>query len=148
MTKEEFVFTINSKLKLVRTEYGLTQEKMAAVLGISKKSLVESEKGRRSLLWTEAVAVASIFDNSTVLQDSLGDDFKDMVSALALQDVDVMYPSTMGGKIFWRDIKNNGRYRIQQNIISGHYRLLDAQDRKIFVSFHLYKIEEYMNGLS
>ncbi|MBO4635664.1 MAG: helix-turn-helix domain-containing protein [Clostridiales bacterium] len=148
MTKEEFVFTINSKLKLVRTEYGLTQEKMAAVLGISKKSLVESEKGRRSLLWTEAVAVASIFDNSTVLQDSLGDDFKDMVSALALQDVDVMYPSTMGGKIFWRDIKNNGRYRIQQNIISGHYRLLDAQDRRIFVSFHLYKIEEYMNGLS
>ena len=92
--------------------------------------------------------MASIFDNSTVLQDSLGDDFKDMVSALALQDVDVMYPSTMGGKIFWRDIKNNGRYRIQQNIISGHYRLLDAQDRRIFVSFHLYKIEEYMNGLS
>ena len=53
MTRDEVVAVVNSKLKLVRTEYGLTQDKMAVILGISKKSLVESEKGRRSLGWTE-----------------------------------------------------------------------------------------------
>ncbi len=49
MTKEELVSEVNSKLKLVRTEYGLTQDKMSVILGISKKTLVESEKGRRAL---------------------------------------------------------------------------------------------------
>ena len=51
MDRREFISEINGMLKLVRTEYGLTQEKMADVLGISKKSLVESEKGRRPLGW-------------------------------------------------------------------------------------------------
>ncbi len=41
MNKKEFVEFMDSKLKLVRTEYGLTQDKMALVLGISKKTLVE-----------------------------------------------------------------------------------------------------------
>ena len=41
MTKKEFAATLDSALKAVRKEYGFTQEKMAAVLGISKKTLVE-----------------------------------------------------------------------------------------------------------
>ena len=44
MTKKEFAATLDSALKAVRKEYGFTQEKMAAVLGISKKTLVEIEK--------------------------------------------------------------------------------------------------------
>ena len=46
MTKKEFAAALDSALKAVRKEYGFTQEKMAAVLGISKKTLVEIEKGR------------------------------------------------------------------------------------------------------
>ena len=72
MTKEELVSEVNSKLKLVRTEYGLTQDKMSVILGISKKTLVESEKGRRSLGWTEVVALTAIFANSEILRDALG----------------------------------------------------------------------------
>lgn len=45
MTKKEFAAALDSALKVVRKEYGFTQEKMAAVLGISKKTLVEIEKG-------------------------------------------------------------------------------------------------------
>ena len=41
MTKKEFAAALDSALKAVRKEYGFTQEKMAAVLGISKKTLVE-----------------------------------------------------------------------------------------------------------
>ena len=148
MTRDEFVNTVNSKLKLVRTEYGLTQDKMAVILGISKKSLVESEKGRRPLGWTEAVALTSIFDKSTILKDALGEDYKEMVSALALRDVEIMYPSTMGGKVWWREVMSRDGYTIQQNIISNHYRLLDAQDRRLISSFDINVIEEYLNTVT
>ena len=148
MTRDDFVTIVNSKLKLVRTEYGLTQDKMAVILGISKKSLVESEKGRRSISWTEAVALTAIFDKSTILNDALGEDYASMVSALALQDVEISYPSTMGGKIWWREIKSVNGYRIQQNIISNHYRILDDKDRRLLSSFRLEQIEEYLADIS
>jgi len=144
MTREEVISAVNDRLKLVRTEYGLTQDKMAVILGISKKSLVESEKGRRSLGWTEAVAIVTIFEKSTILTDALGEDFVHMVSALALKDVEVTYPSTMGGKVWWREIIKEDGYKIQQNVISNHYRLLDDKDRRIISSFNLNEVEEYL----
>ena len=147
MTREEFTGIVNGKLKLVRTEYGLTQDKMAAILGISKKTLVESEKGRRSIGWTEAVALASIFSQSSILRDALGEDYNEMVSALALDDVQVVYPSTMGGKVWWREIKKGKGFKIQQNLISNHYRLLDSKDRRLISSFSLKEVEEYLGGI-
>jgi DNA-binding XRE family transcriptional regulator len=148
MTREEFVSAVSNKLKLVRTEYGLTQDKMAVILGISKKSLIESEKGRRPLGWTEAVALVAIFEKSTILTDALGEDFVHMVSALALKDVDVIYPLTMGGKVWWREIKKEDGYKVQQNVISNHYRLLDDKDRRLISSFNLKEVEEYLGGIS
>ena len=66
MERVLFISQMDQKLKLIRTEYGLTQEKMADILGISKKTLVEIEKGRRSLGWTGAVALASLFSGSPI----------------------------------------------------------------------------------
>ena len=51
MTRETFVAELDRQVKLVRTEYGFTQDVMARVLGISKKTLVEIEKGRRLRLF-------------------------------------------------------------------------------------------------
>lgn len=147
MTREELITKVNGRLKLVRTEYGLTQDKMAAILGISKKTLVESEKGRRSLGWTETVALTSIFAHSSILKDALGEDFNEMVSALALEGVEISYPPTMGGKVWWREIKSAGGYRIQQNLISNHYRLLDEKDRRLISSFDLKEVEDYLEDL-
>jgi len=147
MTRDELVSEVNDRLKLVRTEYGLTQDKMAAILGISKKTLVESEKSRRSLGWTEVVAITAIFAQSTILKDALGEDFSEMVSALALRDVEVTYPSTMGGKVWWREVKKANGYHIQQNVISNHYRLLDDADRRLMSSFDLKAVENYMEEL-
>lgn len=148
MTREELVSEVNTKLKLVRTEYGLTQDKMAAILGISKKTLVESEKGRRSLGWTETVALTAIFAESTILKDALGEDFAQMVSALALKDVEVTYPTTLGGKVWWRDVKKTKGYKIQQNLISNHYRLLDDADRRLMSSFDLKAVENYLREIT
>lgn len=141
MERKQFVKIMNEKLKLIRTEYGLTQDKMAAILGISKKTLIEVEKDRKSLGWTSSVALASIFSDSTILQDAIGGDMSDFIIALAFKDVDVNYPKTWGGKVWWKTISEKNGYCIQQNIFSRHYRLLDQENRRIYASFSLEEIE-------
>jgi DNA-binding XRE family transcriptional regulator len=120
---------------------------MAAILGISKKTLVESEKGRRSIGWTEAAALASIFSESHVIQNEFGGETTDMIKALAFSDVNVEYPKTMGGKVWWRKVSESNGFIIQQNLISQHYRLLDGDDRRLYSSFDLKDVEEYLNSL-
>ena len=131
MDRNEFIGKANEKLKLVRTEYGYNQEKMADVLGISKKTLVQIEKGRSSLGWTGAVALCTIFERSEVLAAAFGGETTDMIMALAFQDSEPNYPKTMGGRIWWKTLEEAGKYKIQQNIISQHYRLLDQNDRRV-----------------
>ncbi len=147
MTRNDFVQQMNTMLKLIRTEYGLTQDKMAAILGISKKTLVESEKGRRSLGWTEVVALATIFSQSQILQNAFGGEVSDIIGAIAFEDVEVQYPDTMGGKVWWRVVQEEGGYKIQQNIISQHYRLLNAEDQRMISSFDLAEVQEYLESL-
>ncbi|RCK09687.1 hypothetical protein DT075_36260 [Bacillus licheniformis] len=47
---------------------------MANVLGMSKKTLVQIEKGRSAAGWAHVVAVCALFRNSEVLQAVLGDE--------------------------------------------------------------------------
>ena len=49
MDRTTFIENTDARVKLVRAEFDLTQEKMALLLGLSKKTLVEIEKGRASL---------------------------------------------------------------------------------------------------
>ena len=144
MNKEDFVKTMDAKIKLVRTEYSLTQDKMALILGISKKTLVEIKKERKSLGWTGSVALASIFSDSSILQDAMGGELSDIIIAVAFQDVEVNYPQTLGGKIWWRTILDKNGYRIQQNIFSRHYRLLDRKDCRLYATFSLEDIKKVM----
>lgn len=144
MTKKEFAAQMDENLKAVRKEYGFTQEKMAAILGISKKTLVEIEKGRSSLGWTGAAAAAAIFRESAILQEAYGGELSDLVEALAFADAKPQYPKTMGGKVWWRETLKKKGYRIQQNLISGHFRLLDKEDHRLMASFELERVLERM----
>lgn len=144
MNKIEFITIMSSRVKLVRTEFRFSQEQMAAVLGISKKTLVESEKGRRLLSWTECVALAAVFAQSQVLHNEFGGELADIITAIAFEDIEVDYPKTMGGKVWWRVIEEHDGYRLQQNILSLHYRLLDPYDRRLIASFDPEEIREYM----
>lgn len=147
MQRETFIEILDQKCKLVRTEYGLTQDKFALILGLSKKTLVQIEKGRKSIGWTNAVALASIFSDSTILNDAFGGTMHDIVLALAFKEVNVDYPKTWGGKLWWKTISKRGGYCLQQNLLSRHYRLLDQQDRRHFASFDLEEIESILNKL-
>ena len=147
MTKDQFIAEMNQQVKLVRTEYGFTQETMAKALGLSKKTLVEIEKGRSSLGWMGAVAFVSIFSCSQVLSHLLGGEAEDMVLALAFDDLKPTYPKTMGGKVWWRYVEMCGPYKIQQNLISQRYRALDREDGRVCSSFDLNTIREYLANL-
>lgn len=144
MTKKEFTVQMDGVLKSVRKEYGFTQEKMAAVLGVSKKTMVEIEKGRSSLGWTGAAAFAAIFSESIILQEAYGGELSDLVEALVFTDAEPQYPKTMGGKVWWREIMKKKGYHIQQNLISGHFRLLDKEDHRLMASFELERVLERM----
>ena len=145
MKKSQFIDLMNDHIKIIRNEYGLNQDKMAAILGLSKKTLVEIEKGRSSLGWTSAVALAIIFSNRTIINNQLGGDVEDIIVAIAFDDVDVKYPRTMGGKIWWKAVLEKDGFCIQQNILSHHYRLLDPDNRRRITSFDFNEIEEHLS---
>lgn len=147
MNKQEFISAMNRHVKLVRTEFGFTQDAMAKALGLSKKTLVEIEKGRSSLGWMGAVAFCSIFARSQVLAGLLGGEAEDMVLALAFEDLKPIYPKTMGGKVWWRFVETCGAYKIQQNIISQHYRALDREDGRVCSSFDLEEVRRQLREL-
>ena len=148
MVKAAFVQDMDRMVKLVRTEYGFTQEAMAKALGLSKKTLVEIEKGRSSLGWMGAVAFSSIFSGSQVLSGVLGGGAEDLVQALAFEELRPLYPRTMGGRVWWRTVENFGPYRIQQNLISFHYRALDEEDGRICSSFEIETVRQRLRQLT
>ncbi|KGO13618.1 helix-turn-helix transcriptional regulator [Clostridium botulinum] len=148
MTRAEFIKKVDEKVKLIRTEKGYTQDKMAEILGISKKTLVQVEKERGSLGWAVAVAACVIFKDSEVLELTFGGDIEDIIRSLSLQNNEKKYAPTMGGNIWWRNIKHKNGYTIQQNIISNHYRILDSSCRRICCSFELDYIELRLQELS
>ena len=142
MNREEFIHEMDRQLKLVRTEYGYTQEMMASILGLSKKTLVEIEKGRSSLGWMGAVAFVSLFSESRILGSLLGGEASDMVKALAFEGKKPFFFPTMGGHIWWRTVEEGEKWRIQQNIISNHFRALDRNDRRICFGFDFEHIRD------
>lgn len=147
MNRNEFIQKADNKVKLVRTEYDFNQEKMADILGISKKTLVQIEKGRSSLGWTSAIALCTIFERSEILEAVYGGETSDIIAALAFQDSEQKHPKTMGGKIWWKTLEETPEYKVQQNIISQHYRLLDRNDRRICTSFELHWIKKQIDQL-
>lgn len=135
MIRTEFIKKVDEKVKLIRIEKGYTQDKMAEVLGISKKTLVQVEKERGSLGWAVAIAVCVIFKNSEILELTFGGDIEDIIRTLSFENDDIKYIPTLGGKIWWKDIQSKNGFTIQQNIISNHYRILDGSSRRILYSF-------------
>jgi len=43
---------------------------------------------------------------------------------------------TMGGHIWWKEIEKKGEFRLQQNIVSQHYRILDGENYRWFSTLH------------
>ena len=135
MDRQELIECISSREKEIRSEFGFSQEQMAGILGISKKSLVQTEMGRRNMQWTECVTLAVTFAQSRILQETFGGELSDMIRAIAFAKTEPVYPHTMGGRVWWNQIAEKNGYRLQQNMISRHFRVLDPADGRMFSSF-------------
>ncbi len=135
MNKEEVMKLVSNRLRLIRQEEGYSQEIMAEVLGTSKKTLVQIEKNRVLASWTITVATCSLFSESEVLQNVLGDEPIEVIKLLAHKKIECRVDKTMGGKVWWKEVENKGSYVLQQNVISQHYRILDDDHFRWYSSF-------------
>ncbi|MDR7071292.1 helix-turn-helix transcriptional regulator [Fictibacillus barbaricus] len=144
MTQIEVINLLTNKIKLVRTELGYTQDKMADILGISKKTLVQIEKERVKASWTVIVALCALFRNSEILYHSLGGDPLDVMEVVVHDYVANPKEKTWGGNVWWKEVISQNGYKLQQNMISKHFRILDENDYRIYSS---YDKEEALNRL-
>lgn len=132
MEKQGLREQVSAKMKLIRVEYSYTQDRMADVLGLSKKTLVQIEKQRTIAGWTTVVAVCALFQESEVLKGVLGDSPVEIVETIAHQQVEPQGKKTLGGKVWWQIIAEAENYTLQQNMISHHYRIIDLEDYRVF----------------
>ncbi len=142
MNKEELINIVSRKLKLIRTEYNFSQDKMAEILGLSKKTLVQIEKERILLSWTVCISICCIFSESEILRMYFGEDPSKLVQTIALGKVYFSKTKAKGGKIWWKDIKEEKEFKIQQNIVSLHYRIIDDNHYRLYSSFDKEYIKE------
>jgi DNA-binding XRE family transcriptional regulator len=132
MIKEEVIDLITEQLRQIRMEMGYTQDTFAELIGVSKKTLVQIEKGRVTAGWTVIIAVCALFRESSVIQASLGGDPLEVIETIAREGIDYRKEKTMGGRVWWKELSSNSGYVLQQNIISKHFRILDDDHFRIY----------------
>jgi DNA-binding XRE family transcriptional regulator len=135
VTREEIIQKVSEKMRLIRTEAGYTQDKMAEIIGLSKKTLVQIEKGRAFANWSTVVAVCALFRETETVRFLFGNEPLEVLETIARESVVFRKEKTLGGKIWWRDIDRGNGYFLQQNIISSHFRILDHEHYRIFSTF-------------
>ncbi len=134
-TKEHLKEIVSSKLRLLRSEYNFSQDKMAEILGLSKKTLVQIEKNRMLASWTVVVAVCGLFRESEIIKMTIGDDPLEIVEAITFDKVSTPKNVTGGGRMFWKTLLSEKQFRLQKHVLSGHFRVIDGNDKRWVSSF-------------
>ena len=147
MIRDEIIDKVSEKMRLIRTEAGYTQDKMAEIIGISKKTLVQIEKGRVEAGWTTVVAVCALFRETETVRFLFGNEPLEVLETIAREGIDYRKEKTLGGKIWWKEISQHDGLILQQNIISKHYRIIDEEHFRIYSSFDEASSKERFNEL-
>jgi DNA-binding XRE family transcriptional regulator len=135
MNREEIIRLVYDKLRLIRTEAGYTQDKMAEIIGVSKKTLVQIEKGRVLAGWSTVVSICALFRETETVQNLFGSEPLEVLETVAREGVDYRRMKTLGGRIWWKDLSRKNDFILQQNILSKHFRILDNKNHRIYSSF-------------
>lgn len=134
LTRDEIIMQVSEKLRLIRTEVGYTQDKMADIIGVSKKTLVQIEKGRVLANWSTVVSICALFRETETVQFLFGNEPLEVLETVAREGIDIRKSKTLGGRIWWRVVSKKKGYILQQNILSKHFRILDEENYRIFSS--------------
>ncbi|WP_066068254.1 helix-turn-helix transcriptional regulator [Neobacillus soli] len=134
MTRDEIIIQISEKVRLIRTEAGYTQDKMAEIIGVSKKTLVQIEKGRVHANWSTAVSICALFRETETVQFLFGNEPLEVLETVAREGIDFRKTKTLGGRVWWKVVSKKNGFILQQNILSKHYRILDEKNYRVFSS--------------
>jgi DNA-binding XRE family transcriptional regulator len=135
MNREEIIMLVSDKLRLIRAEAGYTQDKMAEIIGVSKKTLVQIEKGRVLAGWSTVVTVCALFRETETVQFLFGNEPLEVLETVAREGIDYRKMKTFGGRIWWREVSRKSGFILQQNILSKHFRILDDRNYRVYSSF-------------
>ncbi|MEH7013815.1 helix-turn-helix domain-containing protein [Neobacillus niacini] len=135
MNREAIISLVSDKLRLIRTEAGYTQDKMAEIIGVSKKTLVQIEKGRVLAGWSTVVTICALFRETETVQFLFGNEPLEVLETVAREGIDYRKMKTFGGRIWWREVSRKNGFILQQNILSKHFRILDDKHYRVYSSF-------------
>ncbi|MBN8234731.1 transcriptional regulator [Halobacillus kuroshimensis] len=137
---------ISQKMKLIRVEYGYTQNRMAEIIGLSKKTLVQIEKQRTTAGWTTVTAVCALFRESEIIRRVLGDAPLEILETAAHLHIYAGDKATSSLPVTWTVITEKGSLKLERNERSGHFRISRAGTRlfstwnRVEAELHLEKI--------
>ncbi|MGD7045179.1 helix-turn-helix transcriptional regulator [Jeotgalibacillus proteolyticus] len=142
MTKQELIELIASKLKLIRIEADFTHDRMAQVIGVSKKTLVQIEQGRLLPSWSTVIIICALFREQDSLINAIGGDALELADHLAREELSASKEKTLGVKILWKIVRKNENLILQKNIVSKHFRIVDEDHFRLFSSFNEQEAKE------
>ncbi|MBM7865929.1 helix-turn-helix domain-containing protein [Heliobacterium gestii] len=125
LTQDAFDQLVSEKLREIRTEANLTQDKMAERIGISKKTLVDVEKGRKTLGFTAAALAALLHRRSETVQSLFGDMTIDVIEFVSTRATSQAWYKTLGGRVWWTEESRLGRFIVQKHLFTPYYRIID-----------------------
>ncbi|WP_188206045.1 helix-turn-helix transcriptional regulator [Alkalibacillus aidingensis] len=144
MKREDVQKVLSPKFKLVRIEQELTQDEMSRILGISKKSLIQIEKGRILASWTVLVAFVALFNESALLKQTLGErNPVELIQSVGRTSIrlDIDRSSTYFHQ-FWETIDERKGLQLQRHHFFKHYRIID---QGLITHFRSTDIDETQN---
>ncbi|MDN4493467.1 helix-turn-helix transcriptional regulator [Ureibacillus aquaedulcis] len=135
MDRDFIIQIVSDNLKILRKENCYTQDKMAEIVGVTKKTIIQVEKGRALADWTTTIAICALFRESKLLRKHFGGDPIEIIE-LTVQDVTIRpQEKTLGGHIMWKNIDEYKGFKLQRNLISKHFRILDEENYRLFSTF-------------
>ena len=147
MDRDFITQLVSVNFKSLRKESQYTQDKMAEILGIPKKTIIQIEKGRTIADWTMTIAICAIFRESNILHKLFGGDPLEVVE-LTVQDVNIRpQEKTLGGYVMWKNITVYKGFKLQRNVISKHFRILDEENYRLISTFDEEVAHEMWNDI-
>ena len=143
LEREIFIAKVSSVVKDVRIESSISQETMAYILGMSKKTYVQVELKRRKLSWSETVTFCCLFRQSPIVIDKIGDNSLSHIATIASEEIEAL-SKTHSKSYWWNEIIRDSESYILQNVITGQYKVFNNQDEEIFSTFSIDYIKEYV----
>jgi len=71
-----------------------------------------------------------------------------VIETIAHDGINRPKDKSMGGRVWWKEIISKGDFRLQQNVISQHYRILDDKNYRWFSSFDEEEAKIRLNELT